>query len=404
MTELVDEERALRARADQRHLALEDVPKLRQLVEGRSTQEPAELGHPRVALLRPHRARLRLRVGAHGAELQHGEDAPVESHTILPEEDRRAVAQSDLRGDRDEHWEQRDQHRARADQVERPLHERMGAAGAYAAQVDQREPLQVGDFTRQSVQPLQVGDPTETDRRPTQRAVEIGEDAEVAEVHRDEDLLELFLLREFFEIVDRAEDAIQRDARPDLFVRLRVDGTGRVARRLRLVHGRIPPARRRRQVRVDEPNHAEPRPRVRAESLVEFAREGAEPDDRATAGAEPALVAPAFRGHPEEVVEEHAAGVQGEESGDDHARVTEPAHVESDGEEDQRRLAVHLQNVDEKGAVAPRAPRAIEPEEEREGEKDRENERQRLQVRLQRRQLFRNREDPDLRQPPRDEQ
>ena len=42
--EVVEELRPLRPRADDRHLAAQDVPELRQLVEAEEAQEPAAAG------------------------------------------------------------------------------------------------------------------------------------------------------------------------------------------------------------------------------------------------------------------------------------------------------------------------------------------------------------------------
>src|SRR5262245_27606835 len=52
LLELLDEDGALRARADHAHLALEHVPELRQLVEARLTDELADARHAVVIFLR----------------------------------------------------------------------------------------------------------------------------------------------------------------------------------------------------------------------------------------------------------------------------------------------------------------------------------------------------------------
>ena len=64
----VDVARILRPRTDERHLAADDVPQLRQLVELRPPQEPAEPRDPRVAGRRDPRAG-RCRPDAHRAQL-----------------------------------------------------------------------------------------------------------------------------------------------------------------------------------------------------------------------------------------------------------------------------------------------------------------------------------------------
>src|SRR5438128_4230315 len=82
--------RDVRARADEAHLASQHVPQLRELIKARPPQERADTRDPRVAghlvdraaRLLTHQAaderrvRLRIRVGAHRAELRHTERAP----------------------------------------------------------------------------------------------------------------------------------------------------------------------------------------------------------------------------------------------------------------------------------------------------------------------------------------
>src|SRR5687767_3934374 len=55
--ELLDEERPLGTRPDDRHVALEDVPELRQLVEVEAAQPLSHRRRARVVVARPHRPR-----------------------------------------------------------------------------------------------------------------------------------------------------------------------------------------------------------------------------------------------------------------------------------------------------------------------------------------------------------
>src|SRR5262245_52531879 len=64
--EPLDELRALRARADQTHLASQDVEKLRGLVEMKLADEPPDSSHARVVLASPGRA-VGFGVGLHRA-------------------------------------------------------------------------------------------------------------------------------------------------------------------------------------------------------------------------------------------------------------------------------------------------------------------------------------------------
>src|SRR5688572_12556986 len=67
--ELLDEERPLRAGTDDRHVALEDVPELRQLVQIEAAQPAPDRRRARVVVARPHRPRGVLGVLVHRADL-----------------------------------------------------------------------------------------------------------------------------------------------------------------------------------------------------------------------------------------------------------------------------------------------------------------------------------------------
>src|SRR5256712_4734436 len=100
-SELLDEARALRARADEAHLTAQDVPELRQLVETPASQERPEPRAPRVIRPRPHRARLALGVHTHRAKLEHLEALAVQTHPLLAVEDGPRGHELEGRGDRE---------------------------------------------------------------------------------------------------------------------------------------------------------------------------------------------------------------------------------------------------------------------------------------------------------------
>src|SRR5262249_10283265 len=88
-----------RARADQAHIAAEDVPELRQFVERCLPEDPADASDAWVALdLEQLRIAIfvqmlqfclaRLGVGHHRAELQDSELAAADAHPLLSEQDR----------------------------------------------------------------------------------------------------------------------------------------------------------------------------------------------------------------------------------------------------------------------------------------------------------------------------
>src|SRR5439155_25798284 len=102
-----------RPRADERHLSLEHVDELRELVDRVPSKEaadscdpwiPRDLEHPRVAscmlVQRRERGLLRVRVPDHRAELVDEEHPVARSHSALPEEDWHFRVELD--GDRDE--------------------------------------------------------------------------------------------------------------------------------------------------------------------------------------------------------------------------------------------------------------------------------------------------------------
>ena len=78
--------RALRARPDQAHLAPEDVPRLRQLVNVPAPEHPADRGDARIPRSREHGAGAGLRAPAHGAELDDPEHPPAAPEARLAEQ------------------------------------------------------------------------------------------------------------------------------------------------------------------------------------------------------------------------------------------------------------------------------------------------------------------------------
>src|SRR4051812_23382818 len=103
MLELIDEVRPLRPRTDERHVAFEDVPELRQLVEIEASQHPAERRAPWIVVARPDGAGLAFGVVVHRSKLVDRERLAVEAHALLMKEDGAFRRQSNERGD-DERW------------------------------------------------------------------------------------------------------------------------------------------------------------------------------------------------------------------------------------------------------------------------------------------------------------
>ena len=99
MAELLDEDRALGPRADQAHLAPQDVEELGQLVDVGVPEPVADAGAAAVVVRGPDRAGLAFRVGAHAAELDDPEPPPPLPDPLLGVEDRPARGQKDGQGD-----------------------------------------------------------------------------------------------------------------------------------------------------------------------------------------------------------------------------------------------------------------------------------------------------------------
>lgn len=123
-----------RTGADEGHIALEDVPELREFVEARLADEAADLRDARVIFHLEHEAvhfilgeellLALLRVLVHAAELVHAELAAIFADPRLRENDRPGRVELDDRAEDDkEDAEDRKAHN-RADDVECALHDR----------------------------------------------------------------------------------------------------------------------------------------------------------------------------------------------------------------------------------------------------------------------------------------
>jgi predicted dehydrogenase len=123
-----DDAGPLGARANDVHVAAQDVPELRQLVETELAHHPSERRHAGIVLLCPDRPREPFGIHPHRAELEDGEDlatqvlvptfaerqrlapAPIEADACLRVDHRAAGGHAD--GDRDEKEERREQQEA----------------------------------------------------------------------------------------------------------------------------------------------------------------------------------------------------------------------------------------------------------------------------------------------------
>ena len=147
----------LRTRADDRHVAAQDVPELRQLVEVEAAQPAADRRAPRVVVAGPDRAGGVLGAFVHRAELVDLEGAAVESHALLRVEHRAPRSPADERRD-DEQREPEDEQRRAGDQdVDRPLEQAVEAAQRHVVQADDRHAVEVLEARPQRDELQQVG-------------------------------------------------------------------------------------------------------------------------------------------------------------------------------------------------------------------------------------------------------
>src|SRR3546814_11474389 len=80
--------RALRARPDETHLALDDVDDLRQLIDSELADDATDIGDPGIVARRPHRP-VGFRIDRHATELDDIEGATVQANALLRSEERR---------------------------------------------------------------------------------------------------------------------------------------------------------------------------------------------------------------------------------------------------------------------------------------------------------------------------
>ena len=133
----------LGSRADERHVAPQHVPELRQFIDARPAEQAAHRRASRVVVSRPDRTGLGFGVLVHRAELVDGELLAVQAHPLLPVEDRprRRAADDERRdGERD-----REQHEGGAGHrdVERPLDEAVEALERNVVDVDDRDAVEI---------------------------------------------------------------------------------------------------------------------------------------------------------------------------------------------------------------------------------------------------------------------
>ena len=203
--ELVNKGRSLGTRADQRHLALEHIPQLRQLVDRPLAQESTDGGAAGITADRPHRAGGRFGVHPHRAELPDHERFAVEPHTLLAVENRATIIEPDDQCE-DRQEGQEDHHAdGRQRQIDRPFGEAAPALERHLREVDHRHAVEVFEARLQGGELEHVRHQLHF-HTVTANLFEHGHHAFVRfERQRDVDLIDVFPGDHRFDVLERAE-------------------------------------------------------------------------------------------------------------------------------------------------------------------------------------------------------
>jgi hypothetical protein len=127
-----------RPRADAAHLAADDVPELRQLVERELPQQPPAARDARVPVVHREAGAHRLGPDDHRAQLEELEVGAVAADAGLPVEDRPAVLQLDREGREGEERRREEQRAAGQGDVRGAVHASSSRCGAQVAGTPRR--------------------------------------------------------------------------------------------------------------------------------------------------------------------------------------------------------------------------------------------------------------------------
>src|SRR5450759_3364712 len=119
------EERALRARPHEAHLAAQDVDQLRELVDAVLPHEAAQRRDPRVVVAGEHGTGQLLGVLDHAAELHEGERLHVAPEAFLAQQNRRTHRHEDEHGEDEHHGAEHHEHHERQRHIERSFGHRV---------------------------------------------------------------------------------------------------------------------------------------------------------------------------------------------------------------------------------------------------------------------------------------
>src|SRR4051812_991653 len=203
--ELRDEQRPLGPRADDRHIALEDVPQLRQFVDVGAPQHLADRRPPRVLLAREHWPGHRFGIVEHRAELVDHERLAVEAHPLLTVEHRSARRELHQHRDQPEGNRQHDQRGARDRNIDDPFDDAVEALERDVVDVDDRDAVEILEARPQRDHLQQVGHDLDIDAFAARRLDELQHLHVLLGRQRDVQMIDSLARRDLRRFVRRAE-------------------------------------------------------------------------------------------------------------------------------------------------------------------------------------------------------
>src|SRR5688572_19089978 len=203
--ELLDEERPFRPRADDRHIAAEDVEELRQFVEIEPSQPASDWRRPRVVLARPDGAGGVFRAQVHRTEFVDVEGLAIEAHALLPVIDRAGRGQFHQRRDDGEGNRHHDDGGARQDDVDDPLDPGVQPLERHIVDVDDRQAVKVLEPRPQGDELQQVRDDLDVDELAAGDLHQVEQPRVLLERERHVEMIDALALRDVGNFVERAE-------------------------------------------------------------------------------------------------------------------------------------------------------------------------------------------------------
>ena len=218
--------RERRAGADERHLPLQDVPELRDLVEGEAAEEAAEGGDARVVrrledgpvvlVQVRHLGEQPLGAFDHRPELVERERPPVQAAAHLPEEDR--AVRGDLDEGRDERGEREaDETESGGDaDVEDPLGDEAAGLRGGRGERQERRPVELLQLDLREDVREEVEDEPRLDAHLLAQQEDVLERLDVAPVDGEDHLVDGQRGQDRREVLERSEDREASRRRPRL--------------------------------------------------------------------------------------------------------------------------------------------------------------------------------------------